>query len=117
MYVADGESVSLELTETDDAWVDVHDEMFWLKDGKHFTWISDRDGWRHVYLASLEGGETRLLTPGQFDVVELLQVSETDGCVYFIASPDNATERYLYRVSLAGGDPERLTPAGVCRGA
>ena len=116
LYVADDEGVSLALTETDDAWVDVHDELYLLEDGKRFTWISDRDGWRHVYIASLESGEVRLVTPGQFDVVELLHVNEHVGCLYFIASPHTATERYLYRVKLDGGDVERLTPetfAGV----
>ncbi len=116
LFVDHNGDVSLALTETDDAWVDVHDEMHWLRDGQRFTWISDRDGWRHVYLASLVGGDARLLTPGPFDVVELLHVNESDGCLYFIASPDTATERYLYRANLDGGGWDRVTPeefAGV----
>lgn len=116
LYVAEEDDVSLVLTETDEAWVDVHDELVWLEDGKRFTWISDRDGWRHVYLASRDGGAAKLVTPGEFDVVELVHVDEPGGWLYFIASPDTATERYLYRIGLDGTRLHRVTPdeyAGV----
>jgi len=64
------------LTERDEAWVDVDDEWKWLADGQRFAWISDRDGWRHVYLASCGGQDVKLATPGEFDVTELLHVDE-----------------------------------------
>ena len=41
--------------EADDAWVNIHDELEWLDDGKRFTWISEADGWRHVQLMSRDG--------------------------------------------------------------
>ena len=104
-------TVSTLLEESDEAWVDVHDEMRWLADGKSFTWISERDGWRHVYLGSRDGGEIKLLTAGDYDVIELLQVDERAQCLYFIASPDNPCQRYLYRVQLDGSGLTRVTPA------
>ncbi len=108
-HVASGE-VTAVLTEQDDAWVDIHDELFWLADGEYFTWISERDGWRHVYFVSRSGDDVRLVTPGDFDVIRLLHVDEEEGCIYVIASPENATERFLYRASLDGTAIERLTP-------
>jgi len=101
------------LTERDETWVDVVDELFWLNKGKNFTWTSERDGWRHVYLASLEGkGEPKLLTPGNYDVINLLAVDEKRGWLYFIASPENATQRYLYQSRLDGrGRPQKITPS------
>ncbi len=99
------------LTERDDAWVDVHDELNWLCDGKRFTWLSERDGWRHVYLVSRSGKKVRLVTPGDYDVIELLHVDEDKGWLYFLASPDNPTQRYLYRIHLDGTGRERVTPA------
>ncbi len=113
VFAVDEFTPALVMTETDEAWVDIHDEVFWFKDGNHFTWVSDRDGWRHVYVASLDSREARLITPGAFDVVELLHVDEAEGYVYFIASPDTATERYLYRVKLDGTELGRLTPADL----
>lgn len=99
------------LVERDDAWVDVDDELAWLDDGKRFTWISERDGWRHAYLADKDSGDVTLLTPGEYDVTELLGVNAGSGWAYFIASPDDATRRYLYRVHLDGSGLERVTPA------
>ncbi len=99
------------LVEHDPAWVDIHDELHWLAGGNQFTWISERDGWRHIYLASRSGDDIRLITPGNFDVIELLQVDERNGCVYFIASPDDASQRYLYRAALDGSEVTRVTPA------
>jgi len=100
-------------TERDEAWVDVGDHLKWLDNGKRFTWLSERDGWRHLYLVSRSGNERTLLTPGEFDVISLLSVDEDGGWVYYIASPDNPTQRYLYRAALdGGGNAERVTPVG-----
>jgi dipeptidyl-peptidase 4 len=99
------------LVETDPAWVDVVDDVHWLAGGARFTWISERDGWRHVWIGARSGGEPQLVTPGDYDVVDLLSVDEDGGWLYFIASPQNPTQRFLYRAKLDGsGAPERLTP-------
>jgi dipeptidyl-peptidase 4 len=105
--------------EQDAAWVDVFDEMQWVHGGKDFLWESEKDGWRHAYLVSREG-KARLLTAGNFDVESILGITPKEDWLYFIASPENATERYLYRVRVDGAEgaeasakPERLTPAGA----
>jgi dipeptidyl-peptidase-4 len=102
------------LDEKDDAWVDIDFEnVQWLESGKSFLWSSERDGWRHVYSAPRAGGPARLITNGPFDVVSIEAVDEKAGWLYYIASHDNATQRYLYRTELSGnGKPERLSPAG-----
>src|SRR5256886_380429 len=100
------------LVERDSAWLDVVDDLQWLAGGKEFTWVSERDGWRHVYRVSRDGKTVRLVTPGAFDVIEVAALDEPGGWLYYIASPDNATQRYLYRIPLDGsGKPERVTPA------
>jgi dipeptidyl-peptidase-4 len=99
------------LTEHDDAWVDTHDELKWLDGGRQFTWISERDGWRQVYLVSRDGGQVAKVTPGEFDVIQLLSVDEEKRQAYFIASPDNPSQRFLYRIGLDGTGLERLTPS------
>lgn len=96
----------------DPAWVDVMDEIPWLRDGKHFVWLSEKDGWRHAYIVGNDGTQERLLTAGAFDVISLVKLDEKYGFLYFIASLDNATQRLLYRVRLDGsGGAERITPA------
>jgi dipeptidyl-peptidase-4 len=99
------------LTERDEAWVEVVDDLHWLDDGQSFTWVSERDGWSHVYLASRDGGEVKCLTKGEYDVVSVQNIDEEGGWIYFIASPDNPTQRYLFRMPLDGtGEAERVTP-------
>ncbi|MEP3479324.1 MAG: S9 family peptidase [Fuerstiella sp.] len=98
------------LTEKDDAWVDVHDEMFWLSDGAHFTWVSEQDGWRRIYLVDSNSGERKPITPPNVDAIELLAVDEGKQLAYVIASPDNATQLYLYQASLDGSGWQRISP-------
>ncbi len=102
------------LTETDSAWVDVVDDLVWVQDGKAFTWLSERDGWNHLYLVSRDGRKVQLLTPGEFDVMNVLAVDARSGYAYYVAAPGAPSQRYLWRVRLDGkGKPERLTPAGL----
>ncbi|MFC2120504.1 S9 family peptidase [Bacteroidota bacterium] len=100
------------LIEKDEAWIDVVDDLKWMDDGKSFTWVSEREGWRQVYLVSRDGKNLQPLTPGEYDVINILNINEKSNYLYFIASPDNATQRYLYRVKMDGkGKAERLSPA------
>jgi dipeptidyl-peptidase-4 len=96
----------------DRAWVDVVDDLKWLHDGKDFLWLSEQDGWGHVYLIARDGKQVRLVTAGAFDVIDLLGVDADENWIYYMASPENATQSYLYRARLEGkGRPERVTPA------
>ncbi len=108
--ITDG-SVTTILTEKDAAWLDVNDDLKWFNRGRQFTWLSERDGWRHLYIVSRDGEKVKLLTPGKYEIVTIQKIDTGSGWVYFIASPHNPTQRYLYRVNLAGdGKAERLTP-------
>lgn len=99
------------LIEKDNSFLDLHDDTRWLRGEKYFTWTSERDGWKHLYLISRDGKQTSLITKGEFDAVQISCIDEKNGYVYFIASPDNFTQRYLYRSRLNGkGMPQRVTP-------
>lgn len=101
------------LTEQDSAWVEVVDDLVWLDGGKSFTWVSERDGWTKAYVVSRDGRQVRAITPGAYDVIGIRAIDERGGWLYFIASPDNPTQRYLYRTRLDGkGKLERVSPAG-----
>ena len=99
--------------DVDEAWVDSPDsETIRLPGGKSFVWLSERDGWRHAYLVPNGGGEAVLLTPGNFDVIDVVGTDGEGKWLYYLASPDNATQRYLYRVAVdRSGPPVRLSPA------
>ncbi|MBK6422691.1 MAG: S9 family peptidase [Gemmatimonadetes bacterium] len=100
-------------TDRDSAWVDVVDDWDWLDGGARFVWISERDGWRHAWTISRDGTRQTLLTPGAFDIADVVQVDVKGGWIYYTASPENPTQRYLYRSPLDGrGTQERLSPMG-----
>ncbi len=99
------------LTEKDAAWVENHNDFRWIDEGKQLVWLSERDGWQHVYLVSRGGDKITQVTRGAFDVVRIEAIDEKGGWLYYLASPDNPTQRYLYRVPLKGGNVERVTPA------
>jgi dipeptidyl-peptidase-4 len=99
------------LTERDSTWVDVVDDLVWLQGGKEFTWVSERDGWKHVYVVSRDGKSVRLVTRGAFDVLEVKGIDDKGGWLYYVASPDNPTQKYLFRTRLDGkGTPQRISP-------
>lgn len=99
------------LTEKDSAWVETNDNITWMKGNKYFTWVSERDGWRHLYRVSRDGKEITPITKGDFDFIQLSGMDLKKGLVYFIASPDNYTQRYLYSAKLFGnGEVERVSP-------
>ncbi len=100
------------MTEVEETWIENDNPVKWLAGGKEFLWISERSGWRHVYRANLESGELVAITQGAFDVIDVEAIDETKGILYFAASPENPTQRYLYQVPLRGGDIQRVTPAG-----
>ncbi|WP_339749782.1 DPP IV N-terminal domain-containing protein [uncultured Rubinisphaera sp.] len=85
--------------------------LIWIGHGQNFIVITEKDGWRHAYLYSREGQEISLLTPGEYDIIERATVDRSEEWFYFYASPENATQKYLYRVPLDGsGTLERITP-------
>ena len=95
------------------SWVTAGDTVRWIDKGRAFLWVSERDGWRHVYRVPKEGGEEILITRFDADIVGIAEVDEAHGWIYFSASPTHAAERFLYRSKLDGtGRPERVTPAG-----
>jgi len=100
------------LQDKDDAWLEVVEDLHWLEGGKSFTWVSERDGWRHVYRVSRKGDDMKLITPVDFDLIRIEHIDKNGKWVYFIASPGNPAQRYLFRMPL--GDKakvQRLTPA------
>ena len=94
-----------------DAWVEVVQRMDFTANGEELVWLSEKDGYRHAYAVARDGGHERLLTRFEDDVIQPLGLDSAGEWFYFIASPESATERYLFRSSLEGdAPPERLTP-------
>jgi dipeptidyl-peptidase 4 len=96
-------------TDKDLYWINVSDDLTFLKDGKRFLWSSERSGYRHIYLYDLEGKELAQLTKGNWEVFALSGVDEVKGLVFFTAAEKSPLERQLYRVALDGSGFTRIT--------
>jgi dipeptidyl-peptidase 4 len=104
--------------ENDEAWVDLNASdpsgWSWVNKGQDFIWVSEKDGWRHIYKISRDGKTETLLTGGNYDIDEIKCIDEKNNYVYFTASPSNPTQLYLYRVRLAGkSELELVTNASL----
>ncbi len=100
------------LTDKDEAFLDVHDNIMWLDNEKAFTWTSEKDGWTKLYRVSRDGKKITPIIKENMDVVNISCIDPKGGYVYYIASPQNFTQRFLYRSRLDGnGRAERVTPA------
>jgi len=95
----------------DKAWVETNDNIHWLSGNKHFTFTSERDGWRHIYRVSADGKKWNCITNAPIDVVREVAFDEKHGYIYFIGTPaDKAVNRYLYRAKIYGnGKVEKIS--------
>jgi dipeptidyl-peptidase 4 len=121
LYFADrktGTSTRI-LTETDPGWVNTHDDLHFLKDGRHFLWASERDDYYHLYRYSMDGRLVNQVTRGSWAMASsggvswvrqaVAGIDETNGWVYFTAMERSSIERDLYRIKLDGSGLTRLS--------
>ncbi len=112
--------VAVVLEEREDTWIDVETgfsdldtgKITYLGDGEHFAWISEADGYRHLYLHRNDGTLVRRLTGGDWDVTSFHGIDEARGQVYFTAAREDPKQRHLYRAPLGEGgsyEPVRIT--------
>lgn len=122
--------IRIAFTDRDEAWLDLQSAAWYgeessgirfLRGGKQFLWLSERNGWRQLFLVNIDG-PCSPLTPPSFDVTEIAGVDELDGFAYYIASPNDPLRRYLFRTSLKLSEgkavqsiasQERITPASM----
>jgi dipeptidyl-peptidase-4 len=90
------------LSETDPFWINLGDELHFLRNGQRFLWSSERSGYRHLYLYDVEGRQLAQLTNGDWEITALDVVDEVNGLVYFTATERSPLERQVYRVGLDG---------------
>lgn len=90
--------------ENSSAWVDLNTDdprgWNWINGGKDFIWISEKDGWRHIYKISRDGQTEVKLTTGPYDIDDIKCIDESNNLIYFTASPYNATQLYLYKLNI-----------------
>jgi dipeptidyl-peptidase 4 len=97
------------LAEADPYWIN-HNDLFRFVGKDEFLWGSERDGFQHLYLYSLEGQQRKRLTEGNWEVTEVAGVDESHQKVYFVSTEASPLDRELYSVKLNGKDRTRISP-------
>jgi len=110
LHAATGASRTL-LEETDPYWVNVHDTLRFLPKSNQFLWGSERSGFEHLYLYSMDGKLQQQLTSGDWEVTSVAGVNEAARTIYYVSTEASPLERQLYRVSFDGGARTKLTAA------
>ncbi len=96
------------LTENSTHWINLHKDLYFLKDNKSFIWASERDGFKHLYHFTNKGKLINQLTKGEWVVDSIKHIDEDKGLIYFTGRADTPLERHLYRVPLSGKSPEHV---------
>lgn len=97
------------LTENSTTWINLHDDLVFLSDARHFIWASERSGFKHLYLYRTDGSLIRQLTSGEWQVDSIAAVDDTTGFVYFMGRKETPLERHLYRASMTTTSPTQPT--------
>jgi dipeptidyl-peptidase 4 len=95
-------------TETAKTYIDIHDNLTFLADNNTYLWMSEKDGFNHIYLNTLDGKETQV-TKGNWDVIEIQGMDEENGLIYYLSAENGATQQELYVVSLDGSNKKKLS--------
>lgn len=103
--------------ETSDTWIDIKARWNnndpsgwdWIDQDQTFLWVSEKNGWRQIYSIDMNGRE-KLITKDDFDIINIDLIDRKHKIIYFTASPQNATQTYLYRININGGKAKRVTP-------
>jgi dipeptidyl-peptidase-4 len=97
------------LIENLEPWINLHHDLRVVESTGEFTWSSERGGYRHLYLYAPDGKLIRQLTSGDWPAEATVALDQKSRQLYFVAWRTSSLERHLFRVSLDGGEPERLT--------
>ncbi len=107
------------LTETDPAWVNVNDDLYFLRDG-HFLWASERDGFMHLYRYAADGSLVNQVTKGDWAIVSshggafwvhqgVVGIDQENNWIYFTALKDGSVQRQLYRIDADGRGLKKIS--------
>ncbi len=121
MFLADAATGKVKhvLRETNDGWVNIHDDLYFLEHSDRFLWASERDGFSHLYLYKNDGTLVRQVTKGDWALrasggvfwlrQTVAHIDEKNDWVYFTALEKSSIEKHLYRIHMNGSGMERLT--------
>ncbi|MEN8731920.1 MAG: DPP IV N-terminal domain-containing protein, partial [Bacteroidia bacterium] len=109
LLMVTGTSIEQSLEETSKYYVDITDDIFFLKDGKHMIVSSESDGHKHLYFHKLDGPQIYQITKGDWEVEKVLGIDNANEKIYFTSTEVASTERHIYSIDFLGKNKTRLT--------
>ncbi len=109
LYDVNSSTVSTLIKEKDDKYIEINDALTFLDNGKEFLWLSEKDGYNHLYLYDMSGNQVKQLTKGQYEVLEVKGVDNKNGYVYYIADEQSPYTKDVFRIKLDGTGKEKLS--------
>jgi dipeptidyl-peptidase-4 len=100
------------MTEESQWYVDIHDNLTFLENGKHFLWTSEKDGWNHIYLYKMNGQLDKQITTGEWEVTNFYGIDEDKGFIYYQAAKESPLRREIYMTGLKGRTAKLSTQSG-----
>ena len=114
-YDIEALSAKVILEEKEDTYVDVHDNLRFLKD-ESFLWTSERDGYNHIYHYKADGTLKKQITEGKWEVTRFFGFQENTKEVYYASVEPGSTERAVYSIKLNGSRKRALSPENGTNG-
>lgn len=106
---AEDGSTEVRHKETDPYYIDINDDLTFLKDGKHFILTSEQDGFNHIYLYDLEGKLVQQVTQGNWEVTKLYGIDEDSRTLYYQSTEGSPLLRDIYSIALNGKRKTKLS--------
>ncbi len=103
-------STKIILTEESKTYIDISDNLMFLRSGKGFIYTSEKDGYNHIYLCDMQGKASRQLTKGNWIVTQLYGVNANDTKLFYQSTEEGSTQRHVYSISIDGKTKTKLTP-------
>ena len=111
LYVANAKTgaSNLILIERDSAFIELNEHLLFLKNNKCFLWLSDRDGYNHIYNISLDGKKTKQITRGNWDVDELIGFDDLTNTIYYTSDESSVKDKLFYSINIDGTNKKILS--------
>ncbi len=89
-------------------YIDIDNNLIILKDGKTILRTSESDGYNHIYSVNFDG-QTKQITKGNWDVIELFGTDHTDQTIYYSAAEKNAISKGIYKIGMDGNGKSAIS--------
>jgi dipeptidyl-peptidase-4 len=105
------QSSQIILTEIDKYYIDINDDLTFLKDNKHFLITSEQDGYNHIYLYTINGKLVQQITKGSWEITKLYGINEKTGTLYLQSAESSPLQRDIYSINLSGDKKKKINIA------